>query len=84
MRVRVLCARLFRIQPALEALGPDLDVMLARCDAALIIGDNALFLEPRHFLLNLSLCASSPRVFVLARVFTCWRGAASVGGKTGT
>ena len=41
--VRVLCAKLFKIQPALEPLGPDLDAMLSRCDAALIIGDNALF-----------------------------------------
>ena len=41
--VRVLCAKLFRIQPTLEPLGPDLDSMLSRCDAALIIGDNALF-----------------------------------------
>lgn len=44
--VSVLCARLFKIQPRLEARGPDLEEMLARCDAALIIGDNALFLEP--------------------------------------
>ncbi len=42
---RVLCARLFRIQPTLESRGPDLADMLARCDAALIIGDNALFLD---------------------------------------
>jgi len=42
--VRVLCARLFRIQPALEPRGPDLADMLSRCDAALIIGDVALFL----------------------------------------
>jgi chorismate dehydratase len=41
--VRVLCARLFRIDPAIETRGPDLQDMLARCDAALIIGDNALF-----------------------------------------
>lgn len=41
--VRVLCARLFKIQPAIEARGPDVHDMLARCDAALIIGDNALF-----------------------------------------
>jgi chorismate dehydratase len=45
--VRVLCDRLFRFDPALEALGPDLEAMLARCDAALIIGDNALFLDHR-------------------------------------
>lgn len=44
--VRVLCAQLYRIQPAIEARGADLAGMLARCDAALIIGDNALFLDP--------------------------------------
>jgi predicted solute-binding protein len=44
---RVLCARLFEIQPAIDARGPDLSDMLSRCDAALIIGDNALFLDPR-------------------------------------
>jgi len=43
--VRVLCARRFEIQPAIESRGPDLDDMLAHCDAALIIGDNALFLK---------------------------------------
>ena len=40
--VRVLCKREFRIAPRLEHRGPDLDEMLAACDAALIIGDNAL------------------------------------------
>jgi chorismate dehydratase len=43
---RVLCARLFDIQPVIDARGPDLPEMLSRCDAALIIGDNALFLDP--------------------------------------
>jgi chorismate dehydratase len=43
--VRVLCARLFRIQPAIDARGPDLADMLAHSDAALIIGDNALLLD---------------------------------------
>jgi chorismate dehydratase len=41
--VRVLCARMFRIDPALEPREPDLASMLAECDAALLIGDNALF-----------------------------------------
>ena len=41
--VSVLCARRFKIQPRLESRGPDLGDMLAHCDAALIIGDNALF-----------------------------------------
>jgi chorismate dehydratase len=44
--VRVLCARLFKIAPKIEAAGPDLAAMLGRCDAALIIGDNALFHPP--------------------------------------
>jgi chorismate dehydratase len=41
--VRILCDRVFGIRPALEARGPDLDDMLSRADAALIIGDSALF-----------------------------------------
>jgi chorismate dehydratase len=44
--VRVLCARLFKISPKIESSGPDLQAMLGRCDAALIIGDNALFQPP--------------------------------------
>ena len=43
--VRVLCARQFKIQPAIEAHAPRLDDMLARGDAALLIGDNALLLD---------------------------------------
>jgi predicted solute-binding protein len=45
--VGVLCQRLFKIAPLLESRGPDLADMLARCDAALIIGDNALLLDHR-------------------------------------
>jgi chorismate dehydratase len=41
--VRVLCAKLFTIDPRLEPLAPGLESMLGRCDAALMIGDNALF-----------------------------------------
>ena len=43
--VGVLCARLFRIEPVFESRGPDLADMLRHCDAALIIGDNALLLD---------------------------------------
>jgi chorismate dehydratase len=46
--VRVLCARLFRIQPAFQMRPPDLDGMLADSDAALIIGDEALLVEWRR------------------------------------
>ena len=44
--VRVMCARWFKIQPAIESTGPDITAMLADSDAALLIGDNALFLDP--------------------------------------
>lgn len=43
---RVLCARHFNIQPTFEPHSPDLADMLSRCDAALIIGDHALFQPP--------------------------------------
>jgi chorismate dehydratase len=42
---RVLCARAFHINPRLEPLGPDVRAMLERCDAALLIGDEALVLD---------------------------------------
>src|SRR3954471_4070338 len=42
---RVMCARVFNIAPTLHSQGPDLPGMLAHADAALIIGDNALFLD---------------------------------------
>jgi chorismate dehydratase len=42
---RVLCARAFHIQPRFEPHGPDLESMLAHHDAALIIGDQALFAD---------------------------------------
>jgi chorismate dehydratase len=44
--VRVLCARHFGIDPSLEPRAPNLESMLSDCDAALIIGDNALFQAP--------------------------------------
>jgi chorismate dehydratase len=42
---RVLCARAFQIAPALQPSGPDIEAMLDRCDAALLIGDAALLLD---------------------------------------
>ena len=44
--LRILCAERFRIQPAFTPMPPDADAMLAACDAALIIGDPALYLDP--------------------------------------
>jgi chorismate dehydratase len=44
---RILCARRFGISPAFVEHGPDLSAMLARADAALLIGDPALFADAR-------------------------------------
>ena len=43
--LRVLCARWFEIEPRLVSMPPDLGRMLGECDAALVIGDNALFTD---------------------------------------
>jgi chorismate dehydratase len=42
---RVVCDRAFGIQPELYDHGPDLPAMLSSADAALMIGDKALFTE---------------------------------------
>ena len=43
--VRILCAEHFAITPEFRTLPPDPAVMLRQCDAALLIGDVALFLD---------------------------------------
>ena len=43
--LRVLCTEWWEIGPKLVRLRPELPVMLKRCDAALVIGDAALFLD---------------------------------------
>ena len=42
----VLLRRVFGVAPVAASMAPDLEAMLARADAALIIGDIALFLNP--------------------------------------
>jgi chorismate dehydratase len=44
--VRLLCARHFGIRPTFVPAAPDIRTMLATADAALLIGDPALFLDP--------------------------------------
>ena len=43
--LRILCAQWFDIEPTFVTMRPDLPAMLKRCDAALLIGDVALFME---------------------------------------
>jgi len=42
---RILCARLWNIQPVFTPAEPDIQMMLARNDAALVIGDPALAID---------------------------------------
>ena len=43
--LRVLCAQSFDIEPKFVTVEPDIKAMLKRCDAALLIGDSALFTD---------------------------------------
>jgi chorismate dehydratase len=43
---RVLCARHWRIEPTFTPAEPDLEAMLGRADAALVIGDPAFEIDP--------------------------------------
>jgi chorismate dehydratase len=49
MLVRILCARRFGITPTFAPHAPDLASMLAAAEAALVIGDQALFVDHRAF-----------------------------------
>jgi chorismate dehydratase len=48
----ILLRREFGVTPLAVSMPPDLDAMLARADAALIIGDTALFLDPQSTVLG--------------------------------
>ena len=47
--LRILCAERFGIQPDFRPMEPEPARMFADCDAALIIGDPALHLDPQRF-----------------------------------
>ncbi len=46
---RILCAKLWDIAPLFLSAEPDLRAMLARADAALVIGDPALEIDPMRY-----------------------------------
>jgi len=52
--LRILCAERFGISPDFRPMLPDAERMLTECDAALIIGDPALFLDPADLASRLS------------------------------
>ena len=77
---RVLCARAFGIDPALEPSGPDLTAMLDRCDAALLIGDGALLSEGGVGVEKIDLGETWTRLTGLPFVYAFWAGRAGALG----
>lgn len=72
---RILLSRCYGAHPSLVEMPPDLETMLERCDAALIIGDAALRIEPGalpYAWLDLGL--EWFRVTGLPMVFATWSG----------
>ena len=70
----VLLRRVFGVTPEALPMAPDLDAMLARADAALIIGDNALFLDPRSDIRKVDLGELWTETTGLPFVYAVWAG----------
>lgn len=75
--LRVLCAETFGIDPEFVPMPPRLDEMLTRCQAALLIGDPALFLDhAARGLLKVDLGAEWLKLTGLPFVWAFWAGRA--------
>jgi chorismate dehydratase len=78
---RVLCAKQWQIAPKFTPAEPDLEAMLRRADAALVIGDPAFDIDPRkHGVTKIDLGAEWKALTGLPFVYAMWvgrRGAAS-------
>jgi len=72
---RILCARRFGIAPTFVPRPPELGSMLAEADAALLIGDPALFLDPAdHDVRKIDLGAEWTSMTGLPFVWAFWAG----------
>ena len=75
MLVRILCARRFGIAPRFLPHAPDLSTMLASADAALLIGDPALFVDHRaHAAEKIDLGEAWTAMTGLPFVWAFWAG----------
>jgi predicted solute-binding protein len=73
--VRLLCAAWYKIQPEFVPAAPDLSVMLEQADAALVIGDPGLFIDPAAFgVTKIDLGATWKEMTGLPFVWACWSG----------
>jgi chorismate dehydratase len=78
---RILCARRFGIAPAFVPAAPDLGSMLAAADAALLIGDPALFVDYHAFGAHkIDLGAEWTAMTGLPFVWAFWSGRAGAAG----
>jgi chorismate dehydratase len=77
--LQILCARVWRIRPAFETLAPDFASMLKKADAALVIGDPALFATTEAAgLEKIDLGAAWRALTGLPFVWAFWAGRAGV------
>jgi chorismate dehydratase len=73
--LRVLCYEHFGIDPEFVPMAPRIDEMLTACDAALLIGDPALFLDPAsRGLLKVDLGTEWVALTGLPFVWAFWAG----------
>ena len=73
----MLCRELWNIEPVFTAMGPDAAARVQGCDAALLIGDPALFLEPAAAgVMKIDLGAEWTRMTGLPFVWAVWAGRA--------
>jgi chorismate dehydratase len=78
---RILCREAWKIDPAFELLSPDAAVRAEGCDAALVIGDPALFLdEAAAGLTKIDLGAEWTRTQGLPFVWAFWAGRPGAAG----
>jgi chorismate dehydratase len=72
---RVLCAKRWGIAPSFTPADPDLETMLGRADAALMIGDPALRIDPgKHRATKIDLGSEWRALTGLPFVYAMWTG----------
>jgi chorismate dehydratase len=81
--LRILCAERFGIDPELVPMPPDAATMLRRCDAALLIGDPALYLEGDAETRKVDLGEEWTAMTGLPFVWAFWAGRAGTLSKEG-
>src|SRR6185436_11966644 len=73
--LRILCVERFGIDPDFQPMPPDAESMLHRCDAALLIGDPALFLDHQRLGANkIDLGEEWKALTALPFVWAFWAG----------